>query len=181
MRVENKNTPNPAEALADEVASYALKKGEAWRLGEGAEIMDALNVFKIERPKTVSAEDVRNVPTEDEMCKVRPGVFLRSNLMTALDEFLEHARKEMFPMLKGSVMSLIIASDEPDPKLCLELGAAILFDKPLIVLVPPGKHVPANLKRVASVIVEGDFNNPRTKEKLARALRAVVANDTRGR
>lgn len=33
------------QALAAEVASYALKKGEAWRLGEGAEIMDALNAF----------------------------------------------------------------------------------------------------------------------------------------
>jgi len=40
-----------------------------------------------------------------------------------LDGYLEHARREMFPKMRASAFSLVIAG-EPDPKLRLEIGAA---------------------------------------------------------
>jgi hypothetical protein len=94
------------------------------------------------------------------------------------DEFYQSARERLFPKLKGSVLSITIAGD-PDPKLCLELGASILFDKPIIVLVPPGYKVPANLTRVASAIVEGDAQDGATKQRLQDAIERVLANDSR--
>ena len=43
-----------------------------------------------------------------------------------MKNWLERARREMFPKLAASAMSLMIINSQPDPKLCLELGAAIL-------------------------------------------------------
>lgn len=86
----------------------------------------------------------------------------------------------MFPKMKDSALTVIIAG-EPDPKLCLELGAAILFDKPLIVAVPRGSKVSSNLKRVASAIVELDMNDPSSQDKLQQALTQVLAKDKRCR
>ena len=57
----------------------------------------------------------------------------------------------------------------------------ILFDKPIIVLVPRGERVPANLKRVAAAIVEGDPKDPGTFERLQDAIRSVKENDRRSR
>ena len=94
------------------------------------------------------------------------------------EKFFAQAKQELFPKLKGAALSLTILG-EPDPKLCMELGAAILFDKPLIVIVPPGTNCPANLKRVAGVIIEGDMNTPGMMEKVTSAIRSVTANDKR--
>jgi hypothetical protein len=94
------------------------------------------------------------------------------------DEFYEHARNDLFPKMKESVLSIVIAQD-PDPKLCLELGAAILFDKPIVVLVPVGEKLPSNLARLASAVVQGDVKNDVTKQRLEAAISKVIANDKR--
>ena len=92
--------------------------------------------------------------------------------------YLAHAKADMFPKLKGSALSLIIAAD-PDPKLCLELGAAILFDKPIVVLVPEGRVLPANLKRVASAVVEGDPSDPKVSQQMQDVIKGVINQDRR--
>lgn len=94
------------------------------------------------------------------------------------DEFYRSARNEMFPKLKESVLSVVIAAD-PDPKLCLEIGAAILFDKPIVVLVPDGRKIPSNLSRIASAIVQGDAGNAKVQKRLQDAISQVIANDRR--
>ena len=98
----------------------------------------------------------------------------------ALGEYLEHARVEMFPKLKNSAMSLTIVGN-PDPKLCLELGAAILFDKPIIALVFDGRAVPANLARVATEIVQTSMGDPDASNKIQGAIGRVIANDARAK
>jgi hypothetical protein len=102
--------------------------------------------------------------------------------MSDLDDFLERARREMFPKMKGSAMSMMIV-DEPDPKLCLELGAAILFDKPILCIVPKGRHVPLALRTIAHRIIEVD--NPPTETDgraiVAAANELIEAGRFRGR
>jgi hypothetical protein len=93
--------------------------------------------------------------------------------------FLERSRREMFPKLKQSATSITILNAEPDPKLCVELGAAILFDKPIIVLVPEGATVPANLKRCAAAIIYGNPSDPATSERIQDALSSIMENDKR--
>jgi hypothetical protein len=85
----------------------------------------------------------------------------------------------MFPKMGGAAFSLAILG-KPDSKLCMELGAAILFDKPLILMVPDREMaIPANLKRVASAIIVGDPSEPAIRKQLQDALTAVLVNDAR--
>jgi hypothetical protein len=94
------------------------------------------------------------------------------------DEFYRQAREGLFPKMKDSALSITIVGD-PDPKLCMELGAAILFDKPIVVIVPEGKKLSANLSRVASAVVQGDVRQPKVKQRLQDAILRVIANDKR--
>lgn len=93
--------------------------------------------------------------------------------------FFQRAESELFPRMKESAASITIFG-KPDPKLCMELGAALLFDKPIIVMVPDGRGpVPANLKRCASAIVEGSMDDPTLQKRLQDALKGVLKHDRR--
>jgi hypothetical protein len=101
--------------------------------------------------------------------------------MNDVDDFFRSARVELFPKMKGSVaLSITILSANVDPKICMELGAAILFDKPLVIIVPdPETVIPANLKRVASAIVIGNPSDPAIQQQVQDAITAVIENDRR--
>jgi hypothetical protein len=114
------------------------------------------------------------------MREKKKGKQMGSDEDSKLKEFLEAAEADMFPKLQSSAMSITILG-KPDPKLCLELGAAILFDKPLIIFAPPGTTVPANLRRCASAIIEGDMKDEAVRQKLMTTLNDVVKNDARTR
>ena len=58
--------------------------------------------------------------------------------MGQIEDYLEHARREMFPKMKQSALVISVLNAEPDAKQCLELGAAILFEKPLVILALRG-------------------------------------------
>ena len=70
-----------------------------------------------------------------------------------LQDFFDHARDNMFPNMKSSAFCMTILGD-PDPKLCMEVGAAILFDKPIIVIARHGQTVPLSLRTIVHKIVE---------------------------
>jgi hypothetical protein len=89
-------------------------------------------------------------------------------------DFLFHAEKDMFPAMKGSVMSLIIGSDKPDAKLALEIGAAILFDKPLIVMIPRGRKVSSQLRRIADEIIDYDGLDDKTAKRVRAAMFRII-------
>jgi hypothetical protein len=90
------------------------------------------------------------------------------------DDYFEHARREMFPKMKDSAFCLSII-DEPDPKLCLEIGAAIMFDKPIMVVVPRGKTVPLSLRTIAHKIVEiEDMQDEASRERVSAAVKEMM-------
>lgn len=98
------------------------------------------------------------------------------------EQFLRHAQEDIMPKMKGSALSLTIINGDPDPKLCIEVGAAILYDKPLIVVIPEGQRVPANLKRVATAIIPfKDMADESTMAKIRDAITAALDNDARTR
>lgn len=94
--------------------------------------------------------------------------------------FLRRAKEQMFPKMKNSAISVMILGD-PDPKLCIELGAAILYDKPILVLVPEDANIPANLTRCASAIIQGNLKDPKTAKRMQEAIDKILANDLRTR
>jgi hypothetical protein len=98
-----------------------------------------------------------------------------------VNEYLRHADEEVLPAMEKSALSIVLGSKNPDAKLCLEVGAAILFDKPIVLVVPPGRVISVALKRVASVIVEADPRSPDANDKIRAAIESVMGNDARVR
>lgn len=41
----------------------------------------------------------------------------------------------------------------------IQLGAAIMLDKPIVVIVEPGRTIPATLRRIADEIIETDLEH----------------------
>lgn len=80
---------------------------------------------------------------------------MRMNAMTE-DEFYADAVKNMFPKLAESAFMLTTGAGDgrPRPEACLQLGAAILMEKPIMVVALKGQRVPDALRRAAHTIVE---------------------------
>ncbi len=73
-------------------------------------------------------------------------------------------------MDSAMVMSLA-PGDEPDIKFAVELGFAIMLDKPLFVVQMPGRHIPARLRMVADVVVRADLDTEEGQRVLATKLK----------
>jgi hypothetical protein len=80
-------------------------------------------------------------------------------------EYFALAKREMFPKMQDSAFVLSIVGD-PDPKLCLEIGAAIMFDKPIIAVVPKGRPIPLSLRTIAHKVVELDDPTSESSRKV---------------
>jgi hypothetical protein len=91
------------------------------------------------------------------------------------DEYLKIANEKVLPAMKGSSCSIVIGAKEPDAKLCMEVGAAVLYDKPIILVIREGQEVSENLKRLAKEIVVCDLEGDSVMEELNRAVKRVIA------
>ena len=78
---------------------------------------------------------------------------------------------------------LAIHSDKPDPKMCLEIGAAILLDKPIILCVRKGLPVPENLRKIAKLVeIEADGElSELSKGRVEDAIYDTMTNDQRSK
>lgn len=82
---------------------------------------------------------------------------------------------DVVPKLQDSGATVsIVPDDEGDVKFAVELGFSIMLDKPIILVVPPGRRVPDRLVRVADSIVEGDAADPGMHARLMAAVEAVL-------
>jgi hypothetical protein len=72
-------------------------------------------------------------------------------------------RRRLIPDMKSSAHILMIAPSlnaEFDIEFALQIGACILLEKPLIVLVHPNRTIPPKLKAIADRIIEVDLSDP---------------------
>jgi hypothetical protein len=98
--------------------------------------------------------------------------------------FYDSAARDLFPKMKSSVLAVMpIFDEEPDPRLCMQIGAAILFDKPILVVAPRNKPIPLALRTIANEIVEIEsMNDPAAKDLIKAAiLRMTEAGKFRGK
>ena len=73
----------------------------------------------------------------------------------------DHFENVLLPMLKASeFVAVLISSDKIDVKVSIEIGAAILLDKPIIAIVVPGTKVSESLCKIVTRFVEFDRANP---------------------
>jgi len=94
-------------------------------------------------------------------------------------QFEEWARRAL-KGVKGSTMflQLFTPNFDPakDPAYALQLGAAILLDKPLIILAPEGAVIPPKLRAIASSLQFFVPDDPASMELATRrGLEAIGA------
>lgn len=111
----------------------------------------------------------------------RPGGPLRDPWQDPrAQRWLERVRTELLPMLdsSGAAVSICPPEDsEINVQFCVELGAMILMNKPIILAVPPGRRIPDKLARVADEIVELDLDSPTSRQRMADAIARVDPQD----
>lgn len=92
------------------------------------------------------------------------------------DELREWCRKNIErnegPMSESAIFaSLLSGNYKNDPLCALQLGLAIMMDKPLVLIVDKSQQVPKHLVRIAERIEYIDMDN---KEEYQRAVQAIT-------
>jgi hypothetical protein len=92
------------------------------------------------------------------------------------DRFVEHTRRETLTQMDASAFVLsIVPTGGTDIKFAVELGLAIMLDKPLLAIVAPGAEVPNKLRLVANEVVEADIDVEEGRLKVMAALQRMRA------
>jgi hypothetical protein len=87
------------------------------------------------------------------------------------DDFVSHVRRDAVEKIAGSAVFVSLAPEgEPDIKFAVELGIAIMLDKPILVVRIPGRPVPEHLRRVADEIVDADVDLEEGRDRLQQAI-----------
>lgn len=86
-------------------------------------------------------------------------------------------------MASSAYVMAIAADDDPDPKQALEIGYAVLLDKPIIVVVPAGRQGPPGLERIAHRVVRlrARPDTPEAQQQLMAELASFHADLDRAR
>lgn len=91
-------------------------------------------------------------------------------LSDADDEAFERdVRENLFPKVADSAFVMSIVPDEPDVKICLELGAAVFYNKPLVLVCFNGREIPAKLRKIADEVVMVDKDDKADAERVVHA------------
>lgn len=91
------------------------------------------------------------------------------------DGFVDHFRREAVSKIEGSGLFIsLVPSEGFDVKFAVELGAAIMLDKPIIAVVMPGVEISDHLRRVSDQVVEADLDTEEGRDKIARAISVFV-------
>lgn len=103
----------------------------------------------------------------------------REITQTDIDEVMEHlgeaARKDIIPKMRSSAFCMtVLTPDDIDPYLALQVGVALLLEKPLIIVATGNVRIPARVRQVADAIVEGEIVDDAMKERVALAIKTVA-------
>jgi nucleoside 2-deoxyribosyltransferase len=91
------------------------------------------------------------------------------------EQWKSHVLKNVVPKIENSNVFVSILSDfKTDAKFAVEIGFAIMYDKPIVVVVKPGVKVPDKLVRIADRIVELDVNDEDSRNRLAENIRDLI-------
>ncbi len=93
------------------------------------------------------------------------------------DKFVKRVRKELVPKIEDSNIFVAITPGSPDKvdvKFAVELGLAIMYNKPIIATIAPGTQIPEKLSRVVDRFVELDLSDPTGRERLVAAINEML-------
>lgn len=91
-------------------------------------------------------------------------------------KFLDGVARDIVPKMKASAFVLCpLAPNDVDIFMALQIGAAILLEKPLLVIATGGVWVPPKLRRIADIVVEGELKDPETQQRVHEAVKRLTA------
>lgn len=90
---------------------------------------------------------------------------------------VRHAREDTIKQMDASAFVMTLVPEEPDIKFMLELGMAIMLDKPIIALATPQSKVPDRLRMIADQVIEVDFDTDKGREEVAQAIHKIVGDN----
>lgn len=88
-------------------------------------------------------------------------------------EFQRVVNEGLVPKMESSAYCVSILPPEGyklDAKFCVELGAMIMLDKPIITIVTPGETVPPKLAMISDHIIEADLKTDEGQETFKQFL-----------
>lgn len=88
----------------------------------------------------------------------------------------QNALKRSLEGMQGSriFMSLFTDNFKKDPKCLMQLGLAVMLDKPIYLVAPKGTVIPGNLIRMAEHIEFADFSDPKNIEAASKRVMAAA-------
>lgn len=96
--------------------------------------------------------------------------------MNDWEDFVTYHRENTVKAMAESayVMSLVPDADKVDVKFAVELGLAIMLDKPLLAVVQPGVNIPDRLRQVADAIIVVDLDTEDGKAQAAHQIKEFM-------
>ncbi len=91
--------------------------------------------------------------------------------------FVKDARERLVPKIDGTSLFISITpltKEKVDIKFALELGLAIMYDKPIIAVIQPGFVIPKKMAAVVDRFVELDMNDPTSKDRLMGVISEMM-------
>lgn len=91
--------------------------------------------------------------------------------------YAAHAANDLIPKVTSSAVTLALVPDpetELDMKFCIELGACIMLDKPILGIAVPGQRIPERYLRVADEVLYIDLSTPEGQEELQQGLTSFM-------
>jgi hypothetical protein len=97
------------------------------------------------------------------------------------EKWLTDTARGFLPKMKASVFVMVgRVADEIDPFLALQVGAALLLDKPLIIVAIQNAWIPARLRGVAEAVIEGpSIDDPNVRRQLEKTIDAFLRKQQR--
>jgi len=95
-------------------------------------------------------------------------------------DYSESFRKHTLPKILSSAifLSIGVEAKDLDVKMATELGAALLMDKPLLLVCPRGRQIPEALRRAAAEVIDDwDAADPDAQARMAAAMKRLLPGD----
>jgi hypothetical protein len=86
-------------------------------------------------------------------------------------EWLEKVAKDSYSKIESTTVFVSILSPESasDPACLLQIGCAVMMDKPILLLVLDGTEIPKHLEKIATIEKLKDLSN----EEMERAIQRI--------
>lgn len=89
-----------------------------------------------------------------------------------IDKWVREHSAEVIPSLEASALYTGIVTDNfiESPMCALQLGLAILMDKPIVLVAEKSQKIPGNLAKIARVIERVDFEKEDDMKRVRQSI-----------